>query len=202
MAYVKVAVKKKTGPKPKAKPVDPVELMTTEERLEGLKNACKNLINQFKENDSTMKQVHTTASKIKNYNLEEIKNAGMNPEYFRIVSNKADGLTVERFIEMIPECERDRYLDNEDMISQYIKTIKDNGTAMVNKANTIRDLIKEVKRYDVSESNKAKIIIDYYRKIYNAKRELESAIASINSDTNVNDVLDNYDFIKDLYLED
>lgn len=205
MAYVKVAVKKKTGPKPKAKPIDPVTLMSSEEKLDNLKIACKALIDQFKVNDSTMKQVHTTSAKIKNYNLEEIKNKGMNPEYFRMISNKADGLTVEQFIDSIPPEKRDVYLNNERFISKYITMIKNSGTAMVNKANVVRDLIKEVKKYDTNGNGKlAKLVLDYYRKIYNAEKELKESLAEINGSNHesVDTLLNKYDFIKELYLED
>lgn len=204
MAYVKVAVKKKTGPKPKAKPIDPISLITDEERNNGLRTACKKLVNQFKENDNTMKQVHSASSKIKAYNLDKIKAMGMNPDYFRMVSNKADGMTAEDFINKIPENERYIYKKHLDLITQYITTIKDSGTEMVNKANVVRDLIKDVKKYDVNGENKAaKMVIDYYRKIYNAKRELREAIGELECiGKDINTILNDYDFIKELYLED
>lgn len=204
MAYVKVAVKKKTGPKPKAKPIDPISLITDEERNNGLRTACEKLVNQFKENDNTMKRVHSASSKIKAYNLDKIKAMGMNPDYFRMVSNKADGMTAEDFINKIPENERYIYKRHLDLITQYITTIKDSGTEMVNKANVVRDLIKDVKKYDVNGENKtAKMVIDYYRKIYNAKRELKEAIGELECiGKNINTILNDYDFIKELYLED
>lgn len=204
MAYVKVAVKKKTGPKPKAKPIDPISLMTDEERNNGLRTACEKLVNQFKENDNTMKQVHSASSKIKAYNLDEMKAKGMNPDYFRMVSNKADGMTAEDFINKIPENERYIYTKHIGLITQYITTIKDSGTEMVNKANVVRDLIKDVKKYDVNGENKtAKMVIDYYRKIYNAKRELREAIGELECiSKDINTILNDYDFIKELYLED
>lgn len=204
MAYVKVAVKKKTGPKPKAKPIDPISLITDEERNNGLRTACEKLVNQFKENDNTMKQVHSASSKIKAYNLDKIKAMGMNPDYFRMVSNKADGMTAEDFINKIPENERYIYKRHLDLITQYIATIKDSGTEMVNKANVVRDLIKDVKKYDVNGENKtAKMVIDYYRKIYNAKRELREAIGELECiGKNINTILNDYDFIRELYLED
>ena len=204
MAYVKVAVKKKTGPKPKAKPIDPISLITDEERNNGLRTACEKLVNQFKENDNTMKQVHSASSKIKAYNLDKIKAMGMNPDYFRMVSNKADGMTAEDFINKIPENERYIYKRHLDLITQYITTIKDSGTEMVNKANVVRDLIKDVKKYDVNGENKtAKMVIDYYRKIYNAKRELREAIGELECiGKDINTILNDYDFIKLLYLED
>lgn len=204
MAYVKVAVKKKTGPKPKAKPIDPISLITDEERNNGLRTACEKLVNQFKENDNTMKQVHSASSKIKAYNLDKIKAMGMNPDYFRMVSNKADGMTAEDFINKIPENERYIYKKHLDLITQYINTIKDSGTEMVNKANVVRDLIKDVKKYDVDGENKtAKMVIDYYRKIYNAKRELREAIGELECiGKDINTILNDYDFIKELYLED
>lgn len=204
MAYVKVAVKKKTGPKPKAKPIDPISLITDEERNNGLRTACEKLVNQFKENDNTMKQVHSASSKIKAYNLDKIKAMGMNPDYFRMVSNKADGMTAEDFINKIPENERYIYKRHLDLITQYIATIKDSGTEMVNKANVVRDLIKDVKKYDVNGENKtAKMVIDYYRKIYNAKRELKEAIGELECiGKDINTILNDYDFIKELYLED
>lgn len=204
MAYVKVAVKKKTGPKPKAKPIDPISLITDEERNNGLRTACEKLVNQFKENDNTMKQVHSASSKIKAYNLDKIKAMGMNPDYFRMVSNKADGMTAEDFINKIPENERYIYKKHLDLITQYITTIKDSGTEMVNKANVVRDLIKDVKKYDVDGENKtAKMVIDYYRKIYNAKRELREAIGELECiGKDINTILNDYDFIKELYLED
>ena len=204
MAYVKVAVKKKTGPKPKAKPIDPISLITDEERNNGLRTACEKLVNQFKENDNTMKQVHSASSKIKAYNLDKIKAMGMNPDYFRMVSNKADGMTAEDFINKIPENERYIYKKHLDLITQYIATIKDSGTEMVSKANVVRDLIKNVKKYDVNGENKtAKMVIDYYRKIYNAKRELREAIGELECiGKNINTILNDYDFIRELYLED
>lgn len=204
MAYVKVAVKKKTGPKPKAKPIDPISLITDEERNNGLRTACEKLVNQFKENDNTMKQVHSASSKIKAYNLDKIKAMGMNPDYFRMISNKADGMTAEDFINKIPENERYIYKKHLDLITQYIVTIKDSGTEMVNKANVVRDLIKDVKKYDVNGENKtAKMVIDYYRKIYNAKRELREAIGELECiGKNINTILNDYDFIRELYLED
>ena len=75
---------------------------------------------------------------------------------------------------------------------------------MVNKANVVRDLIKDVKKYDVNGENKtAKMVIDYYRKIYNAKRELREAIGELECiGKNINTILNDYDFIKELYLED
>ena len=204
MAYVKVAVKKKTGPKQKVKPIDSITLMTDDERNNGLRTACEKLVNQFKENDNTMKQVHSISSKIKSYNLDEMKAKGMNPDYFRMVSNKADGMTAEDFINKIPENERYIYRKHLGLITQYIVTIKDSGAEMVNKANVVRDLIKDVKAYDVNGENKtAKIVIDYYRKIYNAKKELREAIGELECvDKNTNTILNDYDFIKELYLED
>ena len=129
---------------------------------------------------------------------------GMNPDYFRMVSNKADGMTAEDFINKIPENERYIYKRHLDLITQYIATIKDSGTEMVNKANVVRDLIKDVKKYDVNGENKtAKMVIDYYRKIYNAKRELREAIGELECiGKNINTILNDYDFIRELYLED
>ena len=207
MAYVKVAVKKKTGPKPKAKPIDPVTLMSEVEKLSRLRGACRKLVGQFKKNDSTLKHVHSTASKIKSFYLDELKSKGMNPEYFRIVSNKVDNMTADYLISMIPEKERGIYIKNKKLIESYISTIKDGGVEMVSKANTIRDLIKEVKRYDTKGQGKvAKIIVDYYRKIYNAEVELESAISAVGSEDienlSVGKALLEYNFIKGFYFDD
>jgi len=196
MAYVKVAVKKKTGPKPKAKPIDTVSLLTTEERFDKLKDACFKLVKQFKENDSSVKQAHNASVKIKAYNLEEMKSKGLNVEYFRMVSLKADGMDVNSFIEMIPVNERPLYIKYKHLVNQYIIDIKDSGVAMVDKANVVRDLIKDVKKYD-PKGKVAKVLIDYYRKMYNAKRELIDALSEM--DVNIEEANKEYSFIKEIY---
>lgn len=196
MAYVKVAVKKKTGPKPKVKPIDAVSLLTKEERFDRLKEACFKLIKQFKKNDLNLKQTHTASSKIRAYSLEEMKSKGLNTEYFRMVSLKADGMDVNSFIEMIPVDERPLYIKYKHLVNQYIIDIKDSGVAMVDKANVVRDLIKDVKKYD-PKGKVAKVLIDYYRKVYNAECELIDALSEM--DVNIEEANKEYSFIKEIY---
>lgn len=196
MAYVKVAVKKKTGPKPKAKPIDTVSSLTKEERFDRLKEACFKLITQFKKNDLNLKQSHSASSKIRSYNLEEMKSKGLNTEYFRMVSLKADGMDVNSFIEMIPVDERPLYIKYKHLVNQYIIDIKDSGVDMVDKANVVRDLIKDVKKYD-PKGKVAKVLIDYYRKVYNAECELMSALSEM--DVNIEEANKEYSFIKEIY---